>query len=173
MNADTTYRPHDELPAASAPINSRLTVDAPDASTHAACLRALNDALHQHSPGVPCTLRDGTLHVSTHWEPPFKPARAVSAQFPTARITLLADAFEHEYWLARTLFEKGRAVEDATLTLNDGAAFEQLFQQLHGEPYAQWKTKHTQGAVRGGFAWGAVDNYNPAQSELGKAEGQL
>ncbi|MDR2429988.1 MAG: hypothetical protein LBD14_03675 [Puniceicoccales bacterium] len=172
MNPENTHRPVNS-PAGPAPIHSQITVDAPDAATQDECLRALQRAMEHRAPDAPCSLQGQTLHVPSHWEPPFKPVRAVSAQFPSVRITLLADAFQHEYWLARAIFEKGRAVTDDILTLNDGDAFDQLFQHLHHEPYAQWKTKHTQGAVRGGFAWGSVDNYNPAQSELGKAEGQL
>jgi hypothetical protein len=59
------------------------------------------------------------------------------------------------------------------LTFNDGEKFERLFQEIHGESHAAWKAKNKQGALRGGFAWGAVENFDPAKSELGKAEGQI
>lgn len=110
--------------------------------------------------------------LPTRWEPPYKIVRPLSAKFPSVVFTVTADAFKAEYWLARAVFERGRADTDETLTFNDGDRFEKLFAEIHGEPFAEWRKKNAQGAVRGGFSWGTAADFDPSKSELGKAEGQ-
>jgi hypothetical protein len=171
----------EKLNSTDAPIVSTVTFaplaeNAAGTESTGAALAAFADALAEAHDGeyaaLPASAPAPGFIVPTRWEPPFKVARAVSAKFRDVRISVVADAFRDEYWLARAVFEGGRAVVDETLTLNDGAEFDALFEQLHGEPYAVWRTKNKQSGLRGGFSWGTSDDYDPSKSELGKAEGQ-
>jgi len=161
-----------------APILSKVTL-APAArgagTGDAAALGALEAAIREGHDGQYAALAapEAGFLVASRWEPPFKLARAFSAKRTGIVVNVVADAFEREYWLARAVFENGRALVEETLTLADGAAFDALFERIHGESHAVWRTKHAQGAVRGGFSWGVAEHFDPAASELGKAEGQV
>ncbi|MDR2512718.1 MAG: hypothetical protein LBD01_02830 [Puniceicoccales bacterium] len=174
----------DGLTSVDVPILSKITIHSAEGSGDASsqdireCAQALESAIlenHEGNYAQEKTDKEGSetaFLVASTWEPPYKIIRSVSAKFSKTRITMIADAFRHEYWLARALYEGGRAVVDEVLTMNDGHDFETLFYEIHGESHADWKVKNKQGQVRGGFAWGAVDDYSKNQSELGKAEGQ-
>jgi hypothetical protein len=163
----------EKLNRADVPIVSKIAATG-DAAAVATAVAALEAALLDAHEGEFAALADGSgFLVPTRWEPPFKIARAISAKFHEVRVAVVADAFQSEYWLARAEFAKGRAEVDETLTFNDGDAFDALFQEIHGEPYATWRTRNKQGALRGGFSWGTSDDYDPSKSELGKAEGQV
>ncbi|MDR2863586.1 MAG: hypothetical protein LBV54_06925 [Puniceicoccales bacterium] len=161
-----------EFDREAAPILSRIEATAGAGTSPQACIQALEAAIQETHEGQYAALENGFL-LSAHWEPPYKLVRTVSSKFPEVRITVTSDAFKSEYWIARAVYEKGLQVSDATLTMNDGEAFENLFREIHGESHAQWKSQNKQGKARGGFAWGAVADFDSSKSELGKAEGQL
>jgi hypothetical protein len=137
-------------------------------------LAALEQVVIEASAGPYVPGPDGFLFPST-WEPPHKPLRDFAKKFPKAKLTLISDAFHSGYWIGRAVYEGGKTVSEDTLTFNDGAAFEALFKEIHGKTSAEWRKANEGkvGPVRGGFAWGSVEGFDPEKSELGKAEGQL
>ena len=161
-----------ELTKENAPIISQIVVESLDATPVAELTAALEAALQEEHEGK-YSVKENELLVPTRWEPPFKLVRAFAVKHPAAKVTLKADAFRNEYWIARAVYEGGKQTVDDVLTMNDGEAFEILFKEIHGETYAEWKQENAHGQVRGGFAWGAVEDFDPSKSELGKAEGQL
>ncbi|MDR3228025.1 MAG: hypothetical protein LBT53_01240 [Puniceicoccales bacterium] len=188
MSSNANSVPAAQLDRNAAPIFSKITIEpAADSdpaqagvapSDVAGAFAAFEAAIAESHSGPYTVERDAAgnalgILLPTRWEPPFKLARAISTRFLGVRVRVTADAFRAEYWLARAVFAKGRAEVEETLTFNDGEAFEKLFAEIHGEPYADWKIKNKQGGVRGGFSWGTSDDYDPEQSELGKAEGQV
>ncbi len=154
-----------------AEIVSRISVEIEPATARSEIVAAIEAALAD--AGVVGLLSVGDdLLVATHWEPPFKALRIVSAAFPAARLTVKSDAFRKEYWISRAVFENGKQTVEEVLTMNDGAAFESLFKEINGVSFADWKKENKLGAVRGGFAWGTAEGFDASKSELGKAEGQ-
>ena len=137
-------------------------------------LSALEQVVIETSAGPYVPGPDGFL-FPTSWEPPHKPLRDFAKKFPSAKLTLTSDAFHSGYWIGRAVYEGGKTVTEDTLTFNDGVAFETLFKEIHGKTSAEWRKANEGkvGPVRGGFAWGSVEGFDPNKSELGKAEGQL
>jgi hypothetical protein len=78
----------------------------------------------------------GRVVFTIEWEPAFKDIKELSTKFKDATFTLYGDAFAKSHWVSKTVFQNGKASEDAALSRIDGEAFRRVYQEIFGEAFA-------------------------------------
>jgi hypothetical protein len=118
------------------PVRNLLSVTAADATVLAAVRAdALALARAKDAEGA---MEDaaGRIIFTVDWEPAFKDVKELSTKFKDATLTLYGDAFVKSNWISKTIYQGGKASEDATLSRIDGDHFLRLYREIFGENYA-------------------------------------
>jgi hypothetical protein len=118
------------------PVRNLVAVSASNPAAAAAARAAVLALARAKDPETAVEDASGRVVFTVEWEPSFKEIKELSTQHKDVTFTLYGEAFAKQHWVSKTVFQAGKATEDATLSRIDGEAFRRVYQEVFGEPFA-------------------------------------
>ena len=119
------------------PVRDLVAVTAPSPEAVSAARAAVLALARAKDPEGAAEDAAGRIIFTVEWEPAFKEIKELSAQFKEATFTLYGEAFAKQNWVSKTVYQTGKATEDATLSRIDGEAFQRVYQEIFGEAFVE------------------------------------